>query len=154
MTRTDARLEAFLRESNAIEGIHRDPYQTEIATAARFLEMETLTLQDLNDVQQAFAPGHVLRDQPGLDVRVGQYIAPAGGPAIRTRLLMILDGVPEHDTPYQVHVAFEMLHPYTDGNGRTGRILWAWHMRRVGRDPFGLGFLHSFYYQTLEAQQS
>lgn len=149
---TDARLEAFLRESNAIEGIHRDPYQHELVTAARFLEMETLTLQDLNDVQQAFAPGHVLRDRPGLDVRVGQYVAPRGGPEIRTRLTDLLAGCGRQATPYQTHIAFEMLHPYTDGNGRTGRILWAWHMCRVSRDPFRLGFLHSFYYQMLEAQ--
>jgi hypothetical protein len=152
MTRTDARLSAFLRESNAIEGIHRDPYQHELVTAARFLEMETLTLQDLNNVQQAFAPGHVLRDRPGLDVRVGNYIAPRGGIVIRDRLRSILNDTHVSTSPYQVHVGFEMLHPYTDGNGRTGRILWAWHMRRLGRDPFRLGFLHAFYYQTLEAQ--
>lgn len=154
MTRTDARFSAFLRESNAIEGIHRDPYQHELVTAARFLEMETLTLQDLNDVQQAFAPGHVLRDRPGLDVRVGSYVAPVGGPEIRVALQGILSGLSSArgGFPFQTHIAFEMLHPYTDGNGRTGRILWAWHMRRVGKDPFALPFLHRFYYQTLEAQ--
>jgi len=38
-----------------------------------------------------------------------------------------------------------------DGNGRTGRAIWAWQMQRLGRDPFALPFLHRFYYQTLEA---
>lgn len=151
MTRTDARLEAFLRESNAIEGIHRRVYEHELVTAAQFLEMEVLTLQDLNDVQQAFAHGHRLRDLPGLDVRVGNYIAPRGGPDIRDVLCAILTNAHVSNSPHQVHVAFEMLHPYTDGNGRSGRILWAWHMRKLGRDPFRLGFLHAFYYQTLEA---
>jgi hypothetical protein len=111
-----------------------------------------VTLQDLNDVQAAYAPGHPLRDQPGLDVRVGNYIAPAGGPGVRGQLQTILNEAWRYKNPFRVHIAFEMLHPYTDGNGRTGRILWAWHMQRLGRDPFALPFLHRFYYQTLEAQ--
>lgn len=43
-----------------------------------------------------------------------------------------------------------MLHPFMDGNGRTGRAVWAWAMQRDGQDPFALSFLHRFYYQTLE----
>jgi hypothetical protein len=147
-----SRLTAFLRESNAIEGIHRDPKLSEVGAARHFLALPNLTLQDLNDVQQAFAPGHDLRDRLGLDVRVGNYIAPAGGPEIRERLINLLIGIHKPNTPFNTHIAFEMLHPYTDGNGRTGRILWAWHMNKVGRDPFALPFLHRFYYQTLEAQ--
>ena len=46
--------------------------------------------------------------------------------------------------------AYEMLHPFMDGNGRSGRALWAWMMLRLGQDPFALLFLHRFYYQTLE----
>jgi Fic/DOC family len=130
-----SKLEAFLRESN-------------------FLALSIVTLQDLNNVQRVFAPGHQLRDRPGLDVRVGDYIAPAGGVVIRDRLCSILNDACMEclgPTPWETHLRFEMLHPYTDGNGRTGRILWAWHMQRLGRDPFRLGFLHAFYYQTLEA---
>lgn len=56
-----------------------------------------------------------------------------------------------HDDPWKMHVAFEKLHPFMDGNGRTGRALWAWHMKQLGLDPFALSFLHRFYYQTLAA---
>jgi hypothetical protein len=35
--------------------------------------------------------------------------------------------------------------------GRSGRALWAWQMVNTGIDPFGLGFLHTFYYQALDA---
>lgn len=52
----------------------------------------------------------------------------------------------EADPPWEVHIAYEMLHPFTDGNGRSGRMLWAWQMRN-----FPLDFLHTFYYQTLNA---
>ncbi len=47
-------------------------------------------------------------------------------------------------------VRYELLHPFSVGNGRSGRTLWAWCMLRRGDDPFTLPFLHRFYYQTLE----
>lgn len=37
-----------------------------------------------------------------------------------------------------------------DGNGRSGRAIWAWMRLKENRDPFQLGFLHSFYYESLE----
>ena len=77
-------------------------------------------------------------------------IAPPGGPNIARRLEALLHHANESIDPWEIHCRFEVLHPYQDGNGRTGRLLWAWHMRRLGRDPFVRPFLHSFYYQTLE----
>lgn len=38
----------------------------------------------------------------------------------------------------------------TSRNGRSGRALWAWQMLRQGRSFERIGFLRSFYYQTLE----
>jgi Fic family protein len=32
----------------------------------------------------------------------------------------------------QCHIAFEFLHPFFDGNGRTGRILYYYQMQRLG----------------------
>lgn len=50
-------------------------------------------------------------------------------------------------SPFTTHLRYESIHPFSDGNGRSGRALWLWQMK--GRAP--LGFLHQFYYQTLAA---
>ena len=38
-----------------------------------------------------------------------------------------------------------------DGNGRSGRVLWLYNMGGIERVP--LGFLHTFYYQALDASR-
>ncbi len=140
----------FVRESNQIEGIEREPTSAEIAAHEELLLKYQMTQATLSAFQVVVAPDRPLRTKPGMDVRVGGHIAPKGGPHIAERLEAICDRANRGDNPWKVHVAFEILHPYLDGNGRTGRALWAWQMREHGKDPFALPFLHRFYYQTLD----
>ena len=144
----------FVEESNRIEGIHVVK-QSEVEATQRFLQIAELTTEDVCAIQAVYAPGMPLRDRIGMNVRVGNYVAPGGGRNIQVELIRILDRLNRsepgrYDNPWQQHVEFERLHPFMDGNGRTGRALWAWHMLRLGLDPFALPFLHRFYYQTLE----
>ena len=135
----------FVTESNLIEGITRPPTKAELDEFERFLALPKITAAELQNFVAVYQPDAVLRDRVGLNVRVGNHIPPRGCPEIRERLAELLERVnlmPE--SAHKHHLEYEMLHPFTDGNGRSGRAVWAWQMRR-----FPLGFLHHFYYQTL-----
>jgi hypothetical protein len=137
----------FIRESNRIEGIFREPTKEEIEEFKRFMALEKVTIEDMKTFVSVYQPNARLRDVIGYDVRVGNYIAPRGGADIYYALQRILEEVPNTNA-FNTHIQYEKLHPFTDGNGRSGRMLWAWKMKRLD-----LGFLHMFYYQTLQSFQ-
>lgn len=146
-------LRAFVRESNKIEGIVRAPTKAEIEAHETFINLKTVTVEDVSAFVLVVAK-RPLRDRAGMDVRVGNHLPPEGGPFVPIQLQIILHNANTSDiTPYETHRRYETLHPYMDGNGRSGRILWLWQMIREGRDLYVLdrGFLHTWYYQSLSA---
>ena len=139
-------LEDFVRESNRIEGILRDSTEDEIAAHGLLMALDKITVPDLEIFVAVVQPGARLRRELGWDVRVGNHIAPPGGPIIETQLEELLA---RDMGAYHKHNVYETLHPFTDGNGRSGRVLWLWQMGGIEHAP--LGFLHQWYYQSLEA---
>ena len=144
----------FITESNAIEGIYRPSTEDEIMTALKFVELKELTLGDLENFVSVYQPDAKLRDQIGLNVTVGNYTPPKGGPEIKTRLITFINGIMNKTTnkgkdPFLAHKYFESLHPFTDCNGRLGRIIWLWQMLKLKKNFAPLGFMQSWYYQSL-----
>jgi hypothetical protein len=145
----DKRLLAFVRESNAIEGITRRPTMEELAIHRAFLQNEAPDVSALEAFVAIVAPGAVLREREGMNVVVGEHRPPAGGPDIRPQVAALLFRILGVADPYQVHVEYETLHPFMDGNGRSGRVLWLWQMVRRGYEG-QYGFLRCWYYQSLQ----
>jgi hypothetical protein len=139
----------LVEESNRIEGIDRPPTEAEIREHERFVGLEKVTISELQSFVKIYQPNARLRSFPGMDVQVGSYVPPKGGEHIVAQLQALLIDVNagEKLSPWDAHIQYEKLHPFSDCNGRSGRILHYWALRRSSRS---LGFLHEFYYQTLK----
>lgn len=149
----DARtLRQFAVESNQIEGIHDILKDTEHAFALeRLLSVDQLLTTHQQQFVHAVQPDAQFRSLPGLDVRVGNHYPPRGGPAVLAALRAILHDISTNfNPPYVNHQRYETLHPYTDGNGRSGRALWLWQMHKYYGYKGQRLFLHEWYYQSLD----
>jgi hypothetical protein len=139
----------LVRESNFIEGIVRDPTVAEIEEHQRFVSLDVVTIDELIRFVKVYQPDARLRDRVGMNVRVGSYVAPYGGPYLRELLMDHIFNVRDYPFNYwHHHIAYERIHPFTDCNGRSGRALWWWAVEHSCMGA-NLSFLHSFYYQTL-----
>lgn len=141
----------FVKESNAIEGIKRPPTKEEINEHNRFVRLDVITVKELEKFVSVYQSDASIRNEPGMNVIIGSHLPPNGGPLIVGYLENILHEI-EFKLPYSVHVAYEKLHPFADGNGRSGRALWAWQMTQT-YGGITLPFLHHFYYQSLNASR-
>lgn len=137
----------FIKESNAIENIDHFR-EEEVEEFERFLALEKVTVFDLEKFVSIYQHGAVLRDTIGMNVTIDGQYAPFGGMQVVYCLESILEKMDENG-PSKTHCIYELLHPFTDCNGRSGRALWAWQMvKKEGVFP-EYGFLRTFYYQTL-----
>ena len=147
----DSNLVKFIRESNMIEGITREPTPSEIRELDRFVKLRCIRLSDLERFVDNCTPGHKLRHTIGMNVTIGDHIPPLGGVSIGYKLLDILDDMEiTKESAFNTHNDYESLHPFTDGNGRSGRAIWLWQMTKVYGHTPRLSFLQSYYYQSLD----
>jgi hypothetical protein len=138
---------AFQTESNLIEGIHRVRDQ-EVDALQSFVEEELLFVHNMVDYVRVCDPKADLRSEHGMNVKVGNYRAPRGGPHIVNDLRSLLAKCNEKSIfAWEAHVAYELLHPFTDCNGLSGRALWLWMMKSAQPSLF----LQRFYFQTLDS---
>jgi hypothetical protein len=138
-------------ESLRIEGIVRPPTVKEIEEHQRFVKLESLSISELEAFLKVFRPGARLRLYPGQDnIVVGSHAPPKSGEHIAAQLQALLSAVNDRQIDWwSAHIEFEILHPFSDGNGRLGRAIASNLLRISSPSRLELGFLHAFYLQTL-----
>ncbi len=143
----------FQGESNRIEQIET-VYEEEITALRNLVKAKKLSIDVVCTYLSACEPSAQLRDKRDLNVRIGKHFPIAGGPMVKSALVSLLNAANEGSrSPYMIHLEYEILHPFTDGNGRTGRAIWLWQMMRNPADKkmaMAFGFLHAWYYQSLD----
>ncbi len=86
-------------------------------------------------------------------VRVGSYVAPPPE-RVQPMMLELLEWWNKHAAEISpilssaiVHHQFETIHPFADGNGRTGRMLSLWELYRRGFDNHHIFSIDEFFWE-------
>lgn len=133
-------MKKHIRESNLIEGFDNPEFDKKALEVWNFLNAQqklthttVMTVQNgLTQLQPELKPTQrgLYRTLP---VWVGHWLAPQ--PTEVGKLMSEWLATFMQMTPKRAHIAFEKIHPFIDGNGRTGRMLMWWHELKIGKKP-------------------
>lgn len=123
--------------------------QGEQLTEGMIRHINTLLIRGLRDDAGQWRPGDV--------TLLGAKLVPPPGPAVPALMRQLIDWFPiteAFDPIVQaswLHNQFTYVHPFNDGNGRTGRLLQDWALIRRGLWPTGIpNERRDDYYAALE----
>lgn len=152
---THEEIRFFCMESNAAFGMNRETPLAHIEATERLIRLKQISVEDMVELGKVFLPATHLRTVPGMDTMVGSFHRPPpGGPDIEKKFNELIQRANDGGHPYEIHQEYLELHPFRDGNGRTGRALWAWGMINQNIKPWlKVGFFRAWYYQSAEFSQ-
>lgn len=140
-------MKKYIHESNLIESIDDPAYDKQGMIAWNYLKKQselnfsvimkvqktiTLLQDDLQPHQRGYS-----RSTSKVNVFIGGHIAPSWwlvDDMLNNWLLDIKENWQTLD-PIEMHLRFEHIHPFADGNGRTGRMLLWWHEIKLEQKP-------------------
>jgi len=123
----------------------------------KHLQKTRLTHEDIFKLHKVIAGTVMDQGTAGcyrsLRVRVGRYVAPPPDEVsgLMFELLEWWNQEAAHLSPVLssaiIHYRFECIHPFADGNGRTGRALALWELYRRGFDTHHIFSVDEFYWE-------
>lgn len=160
-----------LEEVRALEGgmplpIHTERSKREVLNyfaGLRWVEKRAkqsrpITHEDLFRLHSLLADGVMDQGEAGryrtILVRVGQHLPPAPDlvSGLMRELLDWWNGPSDEWSPVLtsaiLHCQFAAIHPFTDGNGRAGRMLALWELYRRGFDTRHIFSIDEFYWEN------
>lgn len=128
-----SKLETFLIESNAIEDVRDDVSYLKANRAYQSLDKCTrLTPWYIKQVHDILMDGKLKKPELGDWRKCAVYIGGREGrpwyaiPELIDNWCELTQRCKSAKDIQYSHVEFEKIHPFVDGNGRVGRILWQW----------------------------
>jgi Fic family protein len=132
----------WIRQSNLIESID-DPIADQDSFDAwrMFTEQKKLSVKNILQCHEHILwrlNKRIAGQLRKVNVRVGYRICPdyKGVPNLMRRWLTVYGRTDNFETIREAHIVFERIHPFEDGNGRTGRMVMNWMLLKAGLDIF------------------
>lgn len=128
-------LTEYFRESNAIENVYDEAAIEDMFEAWDYLQnQDELTHEVVKGAHERILQNRqpdIAGEYRTVNVRIGSDIPPRPA-AVPGLMGELLERTPETGVEaIQWHVDFEKIHPFADGNGRIGRLLYLWHCQEV-----------------------
>jgi Fic family protein len=144
----------WIRESNLIEGVDEPEEDRRSLRAWNWLiKQPFITLDILLTLHRKIMRKKLGREAGHLrtcNVYVGNRTCPHYE-QVPQLLHYWLHGSAKTDSPERAHVEFEKIHPFVDGNGRTGRMIMNWQRVHNNLEPLCILADHRWaYYEWFE----
>lgn len=123
----------------------------------KHVDKKTLRHEDVFELHRILARGVMDQGEAGryrtMQVRVGRYTPPPPG-EVSGLMFELLDWWNSKSKTISailssaiLHYRFEAIHPFADGNGRTGRALALWELYRRGFDTHHIFSVDEYYWE-------
>lgn len=155
----EKQLEEFLRESNNIEREYSEEAFKDAYRAWKFLiffdELSLSRILECHRVLLKNIKKRIAGKIRKVNVRVGFSIK-IDYQNIEERLKLLIEWIPKTKEDIKKwHIEFENIHPFEDGNGRTGRIILNWQLLKNDHEPLIIheGDEQQQYYQWFSTEK-